>query len=86
MQAAGPSIPIITDDGVILTANMERLDEDDVVPGCGGGGGVGDGSQHHIMSFMDYDPARDAALPAYAAVWGEGDGERPVVDRKSWMR
>ncbi|PKY04438.1 hypothetical protein P168DRAFT_304708 [Aspergillus campestris IBT 28561] len=81
MQAAGPSMPIITDDGVVLTANMERLDEEDVVPGCDG---VGDGNQQHIMSFMDYDPAREMALPAYAAVWGEG--ESGVVDRKSWMR
>ncbi|PLN85042.1 hypothetical protein BDW42DRAFT_191125 [Aspergillus taichungensis] len=81
MHAAGPSMPIITDDGVILTANMERLDEDDVVPGCDG---VDERNQHHIMSFMDYDPAREMALPAYAAVWGESD--RGVVDRKSWMR
>ena len=74
-------MPIITDDGVVLTANMERLDEDDVVPGCEG---VGDGNQQHIMSFMDYDPAREMALPVYAAVWGESGGG--VVDRKSWMR
>ncbi|KAF9892826.1 hypothetical protein FE257_000415 [Aspergillus nanangensis] len=59
--------PIITEDGVVLTANFDRSSScGDELLGLSCDSGTGSG---HVMRFMDYDPEWDAILPAYQPSW-----------------
>ncbi|KAL5360081.1 hypothetical protein BJX96DRAFT_174959 [Aspergillus floccosus] len=56
--------PVVTADGVVLTANFERASCGDEVLGSSG-----DSGPAHVMSFMQYDPEWDEVLPAYHPSW-----------------
>ncbi|KAG2413869.1 hypothetical protein HFD88_003059 [Aspergillus terreus] len=64
--AGGPprTGPVVTADGVVLTANFERTScGDDVL------GSSGDSGPAHVMSFMQYDPEWNEVQPAYHPSW-----------------
>ncbi|KAK1140495.1 hypothetical protein N8T08_010340 [Aspergillus melleus] len=56
-----PAIPIVTADGVVLTSNLDQLANDSSPRSAPGS------DEDHVMSFMRYDAAKDAMLPAYQA-------------------
>ncbi|KAL4897607.1 hypothetical protein BDV59DRAFT_47003 [Aspergillus ambiguus] len=57
--------PVVTADGAVLTANFERMSCPDEVLSTSSDSV----SSAHVMSFMQYDPEWDAALPAYQPSW-----------------
>ncbi|KAH8426688.1 uncharacterized protein LDX57_004422 [Aspergillus melleus] len=59
-----PAIPIVTADGVVLTSNLDQLAKDSSPRSAAGS------DEDHVMSFMRYDAAKDAMLPAYQASLG----------------
>lgn len=65
--AGGPprTGPVVTADGVVLTANFERTSCGDEVLGSSG-----DSGPAHVMSFMQYDPEWNEVQPAYHPSWG----------------